>query len=257
MNDMRNVLKVVNSLPEAESYYTSKFSVLTISHNPESHSLEDTHAQIREWFFIFDAPYHGAGQSPASFHCQNGIFKASVYANNYLKLEEGPYLNDPLTINLMSTLLQELLVANPDDISHIYPMVCTLMHCLEKRKRTQEASDKYGCTGLTPFTVKKIEQYIAERIGQGISTPELAMLCDLSLYHFIRMFKKTTGKTPHQFVTNMKLEVAKRLLSECTDSVIQVGFAIGFDNPSHFSKVFKNHVGLTPLKYRKELVNIH
>jgi len=70
-----------------------------------------------------------------------------------------------------------------------------------------------------------------------------------SRYHFIRLFSKIYGKTPHQYLTAVRIEQAKLLLQ--TDlPVQQVCFAVGFDSIGSFSSLFKRQVGANPAQYR-------
>jgi AraC-like DNA-binding protein len=69
-----------------------------------------------------------------------------------------------------------------------------------------------------------------------------------SKFHFIRLFKKTYGKTPHQYLTVVRIEKAMQLL-QGGQNVSDVCFAIGFDSVSSFSGLFKRIVGQSPSAY--------
>jgi transcriptional regulator GlxA family with amidase domain len=70
-----------------------------------------------------------------------------------------------------------------------------------------------------------------------------------SRYHFIRLFSKIYGKTPHQYLINVRVNQAKLLLK--TDvAVQQVCFAVGFDSIGSFSSLFKKYTGHNPAQYR-------
>jgi AraC-like DNA-binding protein len=72
-----------------------------------------------------------------------------------------------------------------------------------------------------------------------------------SRYHFIRLFSKIYGKTPHQYLTAVRIDKAKLLLK--TDvPVQQVCFAVGFDSIGSFTGLFKKYTGLTPASYRQQ-----
>jgi Transcriptional regulator containing an amidase domain and an AraC-type DNA-binding HTH domain len=82
---------------------------------------------------------------------------------------------------------------------------------------------------------------------------ELANLVKISSYHFSRMFKQSTGVTPHQYVTQCRIEKAKQLLKKPDLSIKYISQQVGFHDQSHFSKTFCKIVGLTPKKYRDRL----
>ena len=73
----------------------------------------------------------------------------------------------------------------------------------------------------------------------------------LSKYHFIRLFKKTYGYTPHQYLTAVRLDRAKDLLREGRP-VTDVCYAVGFDSLSSFTGLFKRLTGKTPSVFRQQ-----
>ena len=68
----------------------------------------------------------------------------------------------------------------------------------------------------------------------------------MSPYHFCRQFKKSTGQSPYQYVIERRVEKGKRLLEETDQLVVQVAFAVGYENQSRFTHQFKKRVGTTP-----------
>ncbi|KGM46093.1 hypothetical protein NP83_02170, partial [Neobacillus niacini] len=68
--------------------------------------------------------------------------------------------------------------------------------------------------------------------------------------YFSRLFKKEVGETFVEYVTKMKINRAKELLEQTTDSVGKICERLGYDNQSYFIKIFKNYVGVTPIEYR-------
>ncbi|MFC0185580.1 AraC-type DNA-binding protein [Pseudarcicella hirudinis] len=75
-----------------------------------------------------------------------------------------------------------------------------------------------------------------------------------SKYHFIRLFKSIYGKTPHQYLTTVRIEHAKQLLQQ-GNSVTEVCFSVGYDSVSTFSSLFTKITGKTPsgyLNYHKQ-----
>ena len=73
--------------------------------------------------------------------------------------------------------------------------------------------------------------------------------------HKVRTFKEKTGLTPSKYVRTIKMEKAKRLVEETDLSVLEIMSKVGFDDASHFSKLFKSHYGTSPQKWRKQTSN--
>jgi AraC family transcriptional regulator len=82
----------------------------------------------------------------------------------------------------------------------------------------------------------------------------MAEAVDLSPAHFSRMFHKSTGETPHQFVLRNRIEHAKEMLREAEARVLDVAIACGFKTQQHFARVFRRICGASPTEYRYEVV---
>ncbi len=118
----------------------------------------------------------------------------------------------------------------------------------EKMQRTE--------SGARVNILRAIE-YLTENYNQKLTNKEIFEIANLSPYYFIRLFKKETGKTPHEYLLHLKIEKAKELLAFSNYSVTEICFICGFSEHSHFSKVFKKLSGSTPLQYRKENKRTH
>jgi AraC family transcriptional regulator len=86
-----------------------------------------------------------------------------------------------------------------------------------------------------------------------LSLNDLARACCMSKFHFLRLFKLAFGKTPHQFLNDVRLERAKQLLRSKGMDVYQVSSQIGIKDPASFSRLFKNQTGVYPTQYRNHL----
>lgn len=76
-----------------------------------------------------------------------------------------------------------------------------------------------------------------------------AQMCGLSEYHFIRVFKKFTGLTPHQYMAKITVNKAIELLSTTNLNVSETAHLLGFDDSLYFSRFFKKETGASPKKY--------
>lgn len=105
--------------------------------------------------------------------------------------------------------------------------------------------------GLSIPQLRRVEAYIESNLERMFKTEELADLLDLGPDHFARCFKKSTGQSPHQHVVRRRMDEACRLLRETDLSMLEVGLSVGYSTASHFSKSFKDHIGMTPREFRK------
>ena len=93
-------------------------------------------------------------------------------------------------------------------------------------------------------------EYTRAHLADVITLDSLAGAVSLSPYHFARSFRATTGMTPHAFVTEHRLMVARDRLLRGDASVTGIALSVGFSNISHFRRLFRRRYGLTPAGLR-------
>src|SRR5580698_2368024 len=108
--------------------------------------------------------------------------------------------------------------------------------------------------GLGPARLRRIGELVQARLEGDLSLDEMAQSVGLSTAHFARVFRKSTGETPHQFVLRQKLERAKAMLRAPGARVLDVAVACGFKTQQHFAQVFRDLCGISPTGYRQDFV---
>lgn len=93
--------------------------------------------------------------------------------------------------------------------------------------------------------------YIAHNLDRPLTVKGLAQRAFMSEYHFIRIFKRETGLTPHCYITASRLNVAKFLLVNTNQPLTEISNQCGFSSKTTFCSVFKRHVGMTAMQYRR------
>ncbi|XQQ05745.1 MAG: AraC family transcriptional regulator [Leptolyngbya sp. IPPAS B-1204] len=109
------------------------------------------------------------------------------------------------------------------------------------------------CDGLAPHRLNAVLEYIQDHLHQELSLDEIATQIGMSRCYFATQFKQAMGITPHQYVSQQRVEKAKQYLRLHKLSITDVALECGFANQSHLTKVFKKQTGTTPKAYREQL----
>ena len=105
--------------------------------------------------------------------------------------------------------------------------------------------------GLPPRRLQRVFTHVRENIAQELAVAELAQVVGMSQYYFSKLFKLSTGTTPHQYVMRQRVERAQELLRESRAPLAEVATRVGFETQSHFTSVFRRLSGVTPKHYRE------
>ena len=104
--------------------------------------------------------------------------------------------------------------------------------------------------------IELVYKHINENFKDHISLDEVSELVSMTVPAFCRYFKKSTGKTFTKLVNEYRVVHATKLLAESTMSITDISFECGFNNFSHFNKLFKEFTGKSASVYRNELKNL-
>jgi AraC family transcriptional regulator len=106
--------------------------------------------------------------------------------------------------------------------------------------------------GLSPAALRRVQVFVEANLGRAIHLHDLAARAALSPFHFARAFKTSAGMTPRTYVEHRRIEQAKRLLAESTQSLAQIAVEVGFGTQSRLTSIFKRRTGFTPGEFRRE-----
>lgn len=95
--------------------------------------------------------------------------------------------------------------------------------------------------------------YMISNIAQPQDLTAVAAAAGFAPHHFLRLFRKVFGTTPHQYLTGLRLQKANRFVHEGTKSVSEICFDLGFDSVPSFSNLYKKHFKVSPSNHRKQL----
>lgn len=122
--------------------------------------------------------------------------------------------------------------------------------------------DASGETTIVPYTVprgyfprraiRRAIEYIHANLSKSIHLHDMAGAAGLSGFHFARIFRKTTGMTPHRYLMRERVGKVKDLLARSDLSLVAIADEAGFSDQGHMSRVFKRLTGMTPKAFRSE-----
>ena len=100
--------------------------------------------------------------------------------------------------------------------------------------------------------IKKAVYHINTNYKKKLSVDELAKMCNMSKYYFIKMFKNAMGVTPQNYHTLLIMEYSKLMLTDTKMNISEIANSLGVYDSLYFSRMFKKNTGVTPSEYRKK-----
>lgn len=133
-----------------------------------------------------------------------------------------------------------------------------IMYFIEFIRKNQEhiIIDIPSNTSSRYQTIYAVSEYISEHYTEALSLDTLANDFFLSKYYLCRSFKEITGYGINEYIHIHRIQKAKQLLEETTLSISEISQSLGYESLTHFEKIFKTHMTLSPMKYRKTLNTI-
>jgi AraC-like DNA-binding protein len=104
---------------------------------------------------------------------------------------------------------------------------------------------------LAPWQLRRTTEAMASLSDGDVSLSDLASLCGLSVSYFVRAFKQSTGDPPYRWMLRHRVERSKSLLAHSDVALADIAVICRFADQSHFTRMFKSFVGVTPAAWRR------
>jgi AraC family transcriptional regulator len=105
--------------------------------------------------------------------------------------------------------------------------------------------------GLAGWQERRATELLAAHLTGQIALQDVAVACSLSVSHFSRAFRETTGLAPHQWLLHRRIEAAKSAMQDARLPLSEIALTCGFADQSHFTRVFSKQVGVSPGCWRR------
>ena len=112
----------------------------------------------------------------------------------------------------------------------------------ERLRRPNQLSNKQ---------LQRIRDFVEANLDTDIRLNAMAGVCGLSTEYFVRLFKNSVGVSPYQYVIGLRVDRAKHLLCEQTQSLSEIALQCGFSHQEHMTRMFRRLTGQTPGRYRR------
>ena len=167
-----------------------------------------------------------------------------------LHAPDGWLTSDPVVEGIQDCIVSAL--EQPDETSRLFVdhIVLALHAHVARTYGGMRETQRRRSGGLAPWQERRAKELVAANLGREVSLQQIAQDCGLSVSHFSRAFKASTGHTPHDWLQTCRVDRAKDLLQDPNLSLAQIAIVCGFADQSHFTRIFTRLAGNTPGSWR-------
>jgi AraC family transcriptional regulator len=146
--------------------------------------------------------------------------------------------------------LREVLAADAGTSVFIESLATVL--CVHLIRHFAEGRPDAPAPAVAHRAINTAVRFIRENYAHEVTLADMAQAAGMSTFHFTRLFKKTMGMSPHQYLVEIRVHSALALLAGGAErpSLSEVAAAVGFSDQSHLTRQFKRILGTTPKKAR-------
>ena len=163
-----------------------------------------------------------------------------------VELTEQWNLTDPHIMAVLLAMTADLNAGSPAGRLYGESLATALAVYLLNRYAVRRHTPVAYRGGLPGYRLKRVLDHIGDNLADDLGLAHLAAVAGMSPHYFAELFRRSTGHTPHRYVLLQRIERAKQGLCSSGRSVIEAGLDAGFQNPSHFARVFRKFVGTSP-----------
>lgn len=206
------------------------------------------------WFFPEGIDAEGELTAESEYDCAGVFVEPSFLSPTAKQVLAKPIVG--FSHNSLGRAFNELIgeLTEPDEVLPLLTEGC-VMQALAYVARAASGSQPDQdptCSGLAPWQLHRAKDLLRTGLADNVSMGSVSAACKLSVSHFARAFKASTGLPPHQWVMAARIETAQDLLMNSTMSLADVAGECGFADQSHFTRVFGRMAGTSPGVWRRK-----
>ncbi len=259
VDDLSGIVKVYPTVAEAlkQRLYMGNGSIITLENEPhtplnvteeafrmheniKSLLINEHDEPLTDWVNRLFEKLSDMRRTDIAFY--RGKLSITIYEIYTLLLEQLPN-SDAYELSQQSVLERLFKAQTLNQMQEIIFRYCIDVKNLIKLKN--DKNTKYG--------IKRLMSKIREHYAESLSINELAHEVFLTPTYLCVLFKQEVGVTINTFITVTRMEKAKELLQNLDSKLYDISYAVGYSNPSYFSRQFKKYTGMLPSEYRNHL----
>src|SRR5580692_7508116 len=210
-------------------------------------ALCDRH--VGEWVGLMATPHLQLGIS------DEALMASSDGAYGEVELQPSRKFADARLNALVAAAHAEMVAGFPSGRLFLDSVEQAMAVALVKDRAVRHRLVQMYRGGLGSARLRKIKELVQAKMEDDLGLDEMAQSVGLSTAHFARMFRKSTGETPHQFVLRQRIELAKVMLRVPNARILDVAVACGFKTQQHFAQVFRDVCRVSPTEYRQDFLD--
>lgn len=263
MKTGRNLNRIIKNKKDYDIDFEN-FSIVLIQ--PDSNSISD-YIKMNSIELLQQSYITNILKEIITDKYQKNFLNFSYEDDNYILMIEGATLDEinEISQEINRELSKELeleisfcfsrIGKSIQEIPELYKEIKKLAYQeVENETEKEESEEGDSDKNIKKYSesIEKCLGIIEEKYNQNITLDEITRAVAVSKNYFCYLFKKEVGMSLWNYLTQVRLEKAKKLLKETDMKTYEIAFNVGYDNPSYFSKIFKKIEKMTPNEYREK-----
>lgn len=169
-----------------------------------------------------------------------------------LRLQPSTEFNDEPLAAMLRAMLREVLDGSPNGALFAQSLSLGMLLHTRRTRGVKPGSGAVERGKLSTAQWQRVAELIEDRLGEGLALPTLAAAAGLSRAQFVRLFRNTTGTSPHRYVMRRRVERASELLQRTELPLAAIAADLGFSSQSHLNRLFRDFYSVTPGEVRRQ-----